>query len=126
MAGDSPTPTGLVRLLLRRGDDVFCVPREDGRIDLPTRAVPAADHDGSLTARRFASEVLASPAVIEGVVGYVRNVVPEPTSDYPWPSPRAHFTVWAVRGEPAVDGQWVSTGVDSPLRDRHWFALLGA
>lgn len=121
----APSPASLARLVIRRGSDVFCVPRDDGRIDLPAAPVPThGDSDGRRTAAAMKTAVIGTSGVLQHPVGYVRNIVPEPSPDYPWPSPVAHFTVWATTGEPAVPGQWVPLGPDSPLRDRHWFPLL--
>lgn len=123
-AGAAPNPTGLVRLVLRRDHTVFCVAREDGRLDLPTRAVPSGDPDGRHTARALARDILGAAGAPTGPIGFVRNVVPDPDPDYPWPVPLAHFTLWAATGEPAVPGEWLPLDTDSPLRDRHWFPLL--
>lgn len=121
----APRPTGMVRLLVRRGATVFCVPREGtGQLDLPTRVVPASDPDGRATVRRLAMEVvghLTEPSLL----GFVRNVVDATDEDYAWPLPLAHFSVWTVAGEPAVDGTWVDAATStSPLAERHWFPLL--
>ncbi|WP_239073185.1 NUDIX hydrolase [Sediminihabitans luteus] len=119
--GDVPSPTCLVRLLLERDGEVFCVPREDGatRLDLPTRVVGALDPQ--VVADALAREVVGHGARPE-LLGYVRNVVTTPDAGYPWPAPLAHFTVWAVRGVPAVAGTWVPV---HDLRERHWWPLVG-
>lgn len=124
-ASVAPAPTGLVRLLVRRGDTVFCTRRDDGRIDLPTRAVPGEDPDGSATVAALTREVLGA-GVRPAPVGYVRNVVPEGVDGYPWPVPLAHFVVWAASGDPRCDGTWEDVRGASTLRDRHWWPLLGA
>lgn len=123
----APSPACLVRLLLRRGDDVFCVPREQtGALDLPTRAVEPSDPDGRATAERLARDVLGQAAPLVPM-GFVRNVVAEGVPGYGWPVPLAHFVVWETTGVPAVEGQWVDTrGLGSPLTERHWFPLLSA
>lgn len=120
----APSPTGLVRLLLRQGDSVFCVPRTDGRADLPTRQVPPDDPDGRRTALELGRVVLGPEGRVHGPVGFVRNLVRWTAPDYPWPRPQAHFTVWVASGIPVVDGEWVRLRAPSPLRDRHWFPLL--
>ncbi|GIG26383.1 NUDIX hydrolase [Cellulomonas denverensis] len=122
----APRPTGLVRLALRRDDAVFCAPREDGRLDLPTRAVAPDDPDGHGAARALARDILGEPGALTGPIGFVRNVVPDPDAGYPWPVPLAHFTLWAATGGPAVPGEWLPLAVDSPLRDQHWFPLLAS
>ncbi len=114
-----------MRLLLRRGDDVFCVPREQtGALDLPTRVVDPSDLDGRVAAAQLALEVLGRDARLVPV-GFVRNVVAEDVPDYGWPVPVAHFVVWEASGVPVVDGEWVEAhGAGSPLAERHWFPLL--
>lgn len=121
----APSPACLVRLLLRRGDDVFCVPREQtGALDLPTRVVEASDPDGSATASRLALDVLGQ-AVPLVPVGFVRNVVVADAPGYGWPVPVAHFAVWEAADAPVVDGEWVeASSARSLLAERHWFPLL--
>lgn len=122
----APVPAGLVRLLVRRADTVLCVPRDDGRVDLPTRAVAAGDPDGSVAASALARDLLG-PGARPVPVGYVRNVVATPGEGYPWPAPLAHFTVWRADGDPRGAGTWVD--VRDPacvLRERHWWPLVGA
>lgn len=116
-----------MRLLLRRGDDVFCVPREQtGALDLPTRVVEPSDLDGRVAAARLALDVLGR-AVPLVPVGFVRNVVVQDTPDYGWPVPVAHFVVWEASGVPVVDGEWVAArGAGSLLAERHWFPLLAS
>lgn len=123
----APRPAGLVRLLLRRGDAVFCLPRDEtGLLDLPTRAVAVDDVDGSRAAAALAQQVVGAPGPLVPV-GFVRNVVAPGHDDYGWPVPVAHFVVWAADGEPVVDGTWVDAcGATSPLAGRHWFPLLPA
>lgn len=112
-------PTGLVRLLVVRGDAFFCVPRDDGRTDLPTRHV-APGEDPQEVARALASVVLGPQADVRPW-GYVRNLVLEPDADYPWPTPVACFSVWrSAAGTPVVPGGWVSR---TELGERHWWPL---
>lgn len=126
-SAQAPAPTGMVRLLLRRGDAALCVPRADGRLDLPTSMVPDRDPDGAATIRTLADDLLptATPLV---PAGHVRNDVPAPDADYPWPTPRCHFTVWTPTGPAEVhepDGaRWLALGPRSPLADRHWYPLV--
>lgn len=117
-----PSPMSMVRLLLRRGDEVFCVPRsETGKLDLPTRRTDAGDLDGVRTIAALAAEVVGAPAETR-FLGAVRNVVERPVDDYPWPTPLAHFGVWASSDAPIVDGTWVDL---STLTERHWHPLVG-
>lgn len=123
-ASVAPAPTGLVRLLVRRGDALFCTRRDDGRLDLPTRAVPPDDPDGALTAAGLAGDVLGSGARAVPV-GFVRNVVDAPGAGYPWPVPLAHFTVWSAAGTPQVAGVWLDADeAGTALADRHWWPLV--
>lgn len=116
----APRPMSMVRLLLRRSDEVFCIRRaETGTLDLPTRRTDADDPDGSTAIRALAAE-LVGPRAPLAFVGAVRNVVDLP-DDYPWPTPLAHFGVWASTGAPITDGTWVAL---SDLRERHWHPLL--
>lgn len=123
MLGEPPTgePTGLVRLLVVRDREVFCMPRDDGRTDIPTRALVAGDDPGE-GVRALALEVLG-PAVGLRPLGYVRNLVIAPEPSYPWPVPVACFVVWTPTGpaEPQVPGSWCS---EADLRERHWWPLV--
>jgi hypothetical protein len=124
LSSKPPAPTLLVRLLLRRGNQVFCVPRaESGKLDLPTLPVPRTDPDGRATAAALADRFTGSFEVRP--LGFVRNRVPTHVEDYPWPTPLAHFAVWASDADPVTDGDWVSVTVPSVLSERHWFALVG-
>jgi hypothetical protein len=125
----APAPTGLVRLLLRADDRVLCLPRADGRLDLPTEPVPpdVADPDGTETVRALSRQLLpAGTALLP--VGHVRNEVPTPDAGYAWPVPLCHFTVWApltpVAPREPPGSRWVDLGPGSPLAERHWFPLL--
>lgn len=104
----------LVRLMVRRGDEVFCVPRNDsGKLDLPTRATDRRDSDGAEAIVALAIEVTGTTAP-PVFLGAVRNIGPTPADTYPWPAPRAHFGVWRVDAAPAIDGSWINlTGPDS-------------
>lgn len=116
-----PRPMSMVRLLLRRGGEVFCVPRsETGKLDLPSRLTDAEDLDGSLAIRALAAEVLGIVPALT-FVGAVRNVVELPVDGYPWPSPLAHFGVWASTDAPIVDGTWIDLAA---LGERHWHPLI--
>lgn len=117
---DPPQPLCVVRLLLRRGDRVFCTPRADGgRLDLPMRIVPEEDPDGKAAIRALADEVVGADADIR-FLGAVRNVVDRRTPGYAWPVPLAHFGVWASDGPPIGNGAWIDV---SALRERHWHPL---
>ena len=120
-----PRPTSMVRLLIRRGTTVYCVPRErTGTLDLPTRIVPPSDPEGVATAIQLARDVLDEASAIT-LIGFVRNVVDQAAGDYEWPAPLAHFCLWAADGSPTGRGKWLSTDDPaSPLSDRHWFRLV--
>jgi hypothetical protein len=119
-----PRPMSVVRLLLRRADQVFCVPRAtNGQLDLPMQVVEMSDFSGATAIRELASKVVGRTSELH-FIGAVRNVVGIPGEGYPWPTPLAHFGVWASDEAPVVDGTWMSIESDEPgLRDRHWFPL---
>jgi hypothetical protein len=122
--GVPPQPMSLVRLLLRRGDRVFCTPRnQTGKLDLPTRATEPDDVHGSRSIAVLVEEVLGRSHRSE-YVGAVRNVVTSTSAAYDPPTPLAHFGVWRSDGDPLIDGVWIGIDGDSPLRDRHWYALI--
>jgi hypothetical protein len=123
MLGEPPDhePTGLVRLLVLRGVEVFCRPRaEDGRLDLPTRRVADGERPRRAVGELATLVLGARPATVRPS-GYVRNLVPSPGPDYPWPAPVACFSVWRVTPEvPVVAGVWCSL---AELGERHWWPL---
>lgn len=122
MLGAPPAqePTGLVRLLVVRGAELFCVPRDDGRTDLPTRRVAPgeAPHE---EAHALAAAVLGPGAEVRAW-GYVRNLVLDLGADYPWPTPVACFSVWrpTTDGVPVVPGVWCG---QAEMGERHWWPL---
>lgn len=122
-----PHPMCLVRLLMRCGDHVFCVPRDgNGKLDLPTRRAQEGDEDGTATIVEL-SELFALSKRSPVFIGAVRNIVSSPSETYPWPTPHAYFGVWTIQAEPILSGSWVKIGTpDSPLVDRHWHPLLEA
>ena len=62
------------------------------------------------------------------LVGYVRNTVPAPRPDYPWPAPRACFAVFHRDVDPGVPfggGHWLGLNEAADhLAERHWWPLL--
>lgn len=119
-----PQPMCVVRLLIRRGERVFCVPRpESGRLDLPMLVVGVDDEHGIATISSLAQDVTGTADGLS-FEGAVRNVVGSPQAGYNWPTPHAHFGVWSSANEPTVDGTWVALGAASELRDRHWYPLI--
>jgi hypothetical protein len=55
----------------------------------------------------------------------VRNVVPAPLADYPFPAPHAHFGVRASSSLPVIADEWVSDEASgSPLAERHRLPLV--
>ncbi|MFZ4895825.1 NUDIX hydrolase [Plantibacter sp. Mn2098] len=118
-----PHPMCVVRLLLRDADRVFCVPRTDGRLDLPMKPTAVTDHDGRAAIHSLVESVVGKDATVR-FIGAVRNVVDAPEADYAWPTPLAHFGVWVSGGTPRIDGTWVDIQDElSPVRDRHWYPL---
>jgi hypothetical protein len=124
VSGGTPgPPMAMVRLLLRQGRSVFCVPREGtGALDLPTRRVMCPG-DGVDEARALASEVTLTDTEVE-YVGCVRNIVMDRDEDYEWPAPIARFGVWRTEEPPRVPGVWCEADDSSPLATRHWYPLL--
>ena len=120
----APTPTCLVRLVATRDGRVLVAPRPDGRgLDLPTLRVGTAGVEERV--RDLLLEALGDvyPAVL---LGYVRNVVPEPADDYPWPTPDAYFSVWHSRlpANADVGGVWLgAVDAEAQVGERHWWPL---
>ncbi len=72
---------------------------------------------------------LAPPTALSpSLLGYVRNTVPTPDADYPWPAPKACFAVYLGHVLPAGDadvGAWLALDRAGPeLSQRHWWPLL--
>ncbi len=88
------------------------------------RHVGADDPSGMLAIADLAEQVTGRRSQLT-FVGAVRNVVESPQDGYPWPTPHAYFGVWTSEAAPVVEGAWVGVGGESPLRDRHWFPLVG-
>lgn len=120
-----PRPMSVVRLLLTRGDHVFCIARaETGLLDLPMRVTLDDDPHGAETMARLAYEVIGARCALT-FVGAVRNVVEAATDGYAWPTPLAHFGLWTAAADPSIDGVWLPVGGDeSPLREKHWYPIV--
>lgn len=115
-----PTPVCLVRLAVTRDGRVLSVPRAGGGLDLPTEPVRGGDHAVALRTL-LDRERPASP------LGFVRNLVPAPPEDYPWPSPEAHFVVWRCRLRDGLEpsGAWLDApSAAAELGSRHWWPLV--
>jgi len=123
--GNPPRPMSMVRLLLVRGDEVFCVARpESGRLDLPTRMTGDDDPTGIQTVATLAHDVIGALCDLT-FVGAVRNVVATGTADYAWPTPEAHFGLWTTAADPAIEGEWLTiAGEASSLREKHWYPIV--
>ena len=124
---EAPTNTVVVRLALLRGPNLLVVERPDGGWDLPARAVGGQTAAGAVGA--LVDELLgASTALSPTLLGYVRNTVPSPDADYPWPVPKACFAVYARWLPPAADaghGTWMALARAEPeLSQRHWWPLM--
>lgn len=119
-----PAPICMVRLLATRGRDILTVTRDDGRgVDIPSVRVGSSQVQERLEALMLDCLGALQPVAL---VGYVRNVVTEPTEDYPWPVPDAYFAVWHSEvGEVRLDrGQWTAAlSAESGLEARHWWPL---
>ena len=126
---EPPTRTVVVRLALFRGPDLLVLERLTGGLDLPAAPV------GDLTPRAALDRLLAvvagtGHALAPRLLGYVRNTVPAPEADYPWPVPKACFAVWhdeLVSGDDLGTGvgQWVRRDeAAQTLGNRHWWPLI--
>jgi hypothetical protein len=125
---DAPTTTVVVRLGLLRGDQLLVVRRADGGgLDLPMTRV-ADDGPVAATTQLYAAVLGHAAGSPPSLVGYVRNTVPSPDADYPWPVPRACFAVYVARVAPREVpelGSWLPLAeAGSQLSQRHWWPLL--
>jgi hypothetical protein len=123
---EAPANTVVVRLALLRGADLLAVPRTDRGWDLPSR--PVGDGTPLRALAGLVGELVGSSPRPTTLVGYVRNTVPLPPSDYPWPTPKACFAVYSARLGSDVDvpaGRWLApTRARAELSDRHWWPLM--
>jgi hypothetical protein len=124
---DAPANTVVVRLALVRGSELFVVKRPDGGWDLPSRPVGDQTPTAALAAA-VAGLLGTRDAVSPTLLGYVRNTVPAPDADYPWPVPKACFAVYVARigaAAGAQGGTWLSLDRVGPeLSQRHWWPLV--
>ena len=122
---EAPANTVVVRLALLRGPDLLVVERPDGGWDLPTQLVGESTTTEALAS--LVGELMGSPVALSPtLLGYVRNTVPSPDPDYPWPVPKACFAVYVSRAAAAGDadvGAWLALTKPS-LSQRHWWPLV--
>ena len=126
---EPPASTVVVRLALLRGPDLLVLERLTGGLDLPSAPVGHLTPGGALTRLL---EVVAGPGhgLAPQLLGYVRNTVPQPDADYPWPVPKACFAVWhdSIQVGDDLDsgvGRWVRRDeAAAVLRERHWWPLV--
>jgi hypothetical protein len=123
-----PSRTVVVRLALFRGDDLLVLDRSDGGgPDLPSAPVGDATPAQALGLLHRVVTGRDAPPDLR-LIGYVRNVVPQPGDDYPWPTPSAAFTVWQREvgpDETVLAGRWLPPADQSAqLGARHWWPLL--
>jgi hypothetical protein len=122
-----PANTVVVRLAVLREDGLVVLDRPDRTgPDLPS--APVGGH-GVEDVLGLLEGLVLGPGAGAGhrLLGYVRNTVPAPDADYPWPAPLACFAVYAVRdtGRPLLAGSWLSASdAEGALGDRHWWPLL--
>ena len=124
---EAPANTVVVRLALLSRADLLLVVRPDGGWDLPSR--PVGDDTPAEVLSQLARDLVGGPIRIAPMLlGYVRNTVPAPTDDYPWPAPKACFAVYAhrlVQHHDAGPGTWHPLAdATKSLTDRHWWPLL--
>ena len=123
-----PANTVVVRLALRRGSALLVLDRLDGGgSDLPS--APVGDIGPLAALDRLHAVVTGAPlAPSARLLGYVRNTVPHPAPDYPWPAPVAAFAVWTDEPPPSVRplaGRWLGGDrLEAELGDRHWWPLF--
>ncbi|WP_157598508.1 DUF4031 domain-containing protein [Phycicoccus sp. Root101] len=126
---EPPANTVVVRLALLRGPDLLVLERLTGGLDLPSAPVGSLDPRDAL-GRLLTVVVGEQTAVAPQLLGYVRNTVPDPDADYPWPVPKACFAVWHAElgGRVELDtgvGQWIRRDrAAESLTDRHWWPLV--
>ena len=125
---EPPADTVVVRLLAQSAGAVLVVHRPDGGLDLPSVTVDGAPGPSVADAvQHLQVETVGEVAPTE-LVGYVRNTVPEPPADYPWPAPRACFAVFHRVVDPGVPfgrGHWLALDeAADQLSERHWWPLL--
>lgn len=126
-------PAIIVRLLLTergpcRRPKFFCVPTGKG-LDLPTRFLGSGRERVPLSEglTTLIHDVLGNTEIATRCAGYVRNVVPTPTDDYPHPTPWAHVPVFLAvdAAEPVVDGEWIMLDrARTELASRHWWPIV--
>ncbi|MEO7071126.1 MAG: NUDIX hydrolase, partial [Nostocoides sp.] len=121
--------TVVVRLAVVCEGQLLVIDRPGRGPDLPFRAVGEASVSVALTG--LMADLVGSASVAPRLLGYVRNTVNRPTPDYPWPTPRACFTVYAATVDLFVaqrlSGSWVNHAEGaSVLTERHWWPLLAA
>lgn len=123
--GKPPRPMSVVRLLVRRADEIFCVARPDtGLLDLPMLMTSKGDLDGVRTIAALADTVTGRRCE-PMFLGAVRNIVASDSVGYRWPTPVACFGVWTVDVNPSIEGVWLRAhGERSPLREKHWYPIV--
>ena len=122
-----PANTVVVRLALRRGTELLVLDRLGGGTDLPS--APVGDIGPLAALDRLHTVITGGPLRASArLLGYVRNTVPRPRADYPWPAPTAAFGVWTDEPPPSVSplaGRWLEADrLEAELGDRHWWPLL--
>ena len=129
---EAPANTVVVRLALMRGPDLLVVQRPDGGTDLPSALV--GERSPAQALAMLVDDLTGPPRDVgqtgtaPRLVGYVRNTVPSPDADYPWPAPKACFALYASELPSAVvtdSGAWLALDRAEPeLSQRHWWPLM--
>jgi hypothetical protein len=133
LSGQASPPVGTVevRLLATADREFAVVRREDGGLDLPSRAVTGGS-EAAEEVRRLQFSLLGA-VLPSALVGYVRNTVPGHAVGYHWPVPRAAFPIFHCQAElarpPRPDGRdgvhWLRQGsAERHLAGREWWPLV--
>ncbi|WP_406832359.1 DUF4031 domain-containing protein [Pedococcus sp. KACC 23699] len=126
---EPPASTVVVRLALVRGPELLVLQRLTGGLDLPSAPVGALSPQDAL-GRLLAVVAGQGHRLDPELLGYVRNTVPVPDADYPWPAPKACFALWHAELGTRDDlgtgvGRWVRRDeAAEDLGERHWWPLV--
>lgn len=126
---EPPVPTVVVRVAVRARGRLLVVERPGHGLDLPFR--PVGEQSAGAALAELLGSVVGLPSPPARLLGYVRNTVARPSPGYPWPTPRACFTVFAMDMGPEagqrLPGVWLTDEeAVGALAERHWWPLMSA